>query len=477
MKFRSVIIAFCVAILLVPPGFVVLPSGVGQAQAALFGEFSLKDEMDMGRQFEVMIKSQMPLIEDPEVKLYVQAVVDSIVATLAPQPYKFQTNVLLHPAVNAFATPGGFVFVHTGLIQHLKHESELAGVLAHEIAHVTQRHIARRMERGQLISVASLLGAVLGAVAGGGSEAGGAVVVASAAAGHAAMLNYSRTDESDADQFGIQYLVAAGYNPTGLGGAFRVIQEQSFGRGKNYPSYLSTHPDISERMTGLSARIQSLDPAIVKRPQKDGMFHRVQTIIWARYGDPAHAEQIFNTWPASDPMAHLGKGMLHSRLNRVRDAEADFTKALRLAPRDPLILREAGTFHYIKGDFSLARAQLDDALTLDPNDYMGLFFQARLLDDLGDSEGAQERYRRVLRYVPEDVEVHTYYGRSLGKSGLTFSGYLHLAYAALYSNDERRVKSWIDKAKAVASTSKDKAELELFEERFKVRTAIIKKAS
>lgn len=477
MKFRSVITVCCVASLLAPPGFIALPLGAKQAQAALFGEFSLKDEMDMGRQFEVVIKSQMPLIEDPEVKLYAQAVVDSIVATLPPQPYKFQTNVLLHPAVNAFATPGGFVFVHTGLIQYLTHESELAGVLAHEIAHVTQRHIARRMERGQLISVATLLGAVLGAVAGGSSEAGGAAVVASAAAGQAAMLNYSRTDESDADQFGLQYLVAAGYNPSGLSGAFRTIQEQSFGRGKNYPSYLSTHPDLSQRMTALSARIQSLDATVQKRPQKDGMFHRVQTIIWARHGDPAHAEQIFDRWSATDPMSHLGKGMLHSRLNRVIDAEADFKEALRLAPRDSLILREAGTFHYVKGDLNLARVQLEKALAINPNDYMGLFFQARLLDDLGDSAGAQERYRKVLRYVPEDVEVHTYYGRSLGKSGLTFSGSLHLAYAALYSNNQQRVKTWLDKAKTVASTSKDKAELELFEERFKVRSAILKKAS
>ena len=145
----------CSAALLVCP----VPS-----RAALFGEFTLKDEMEMGREFDALVRSSMPLVEDPEVRNYVQDIVNRIVGTLPPQPYKFRTSVLLEPSLNAFATPGGFVFVHTGLIQNLNHESELAGVLAHEIAHVTQRHIAKRMERGQVVSLATLAAAVAGLV-------------------------------------------------------------------------------------------------------------------------------------------------------------------------------------------------------------------------------------------------------------------------------------------------------------------------
>ena len=133
------------------------------------------------------------------------------------------------------------------------------------------------------------------------------------------------------------------------------------------------------------------------------------------------------------------------------------------------MLREAGIFQYNMGDIRVARKQLEQCLAVNPEDYMGLFYYARLLDDEGDSRGAQVAYRKVLRYVPEDAEVHTYYGRSLGKSRQEFSGYLHLAYAAVYSNDARKAKNWSDKAKSGARTPEDRAELEKFNELYKTR--------
>lgn len=441
------------------------------ARADLF-EFTLSDEMKYGRQFEVLVKSMMPLVEDPEVKNYVQGIVDKIVATLPPQPYKFQTSVILHPSLNAFATPGGFVFVHTGLIQSLEHESHLAGVLSHEIAHVTQRHIAGRIQRGQFVSIASMATAILGGIAGGGGDASQAAVMGASAAGTAAMLNYSRADESDADQFGLQYLIAAGYNPRGMGGAFEKIQEMSRGRGSNFPEYLSTHPDITSRLTILNSRLQSMSPDILKRPESDDRFLRVQTLIWARFGDGQHAAQIFASRDPKNPVTQLGKGILAARLNRVADAEAAFAEAVRLAPDDPLILREAGAFHYSKGDIRIAKEQLERGLQLDPDDYMGRFFYARLLDDQGDSAAAQDNYRTVLRFVPEDAEVHTYYGRSLGNSRKLFQGYLHLAYASMYSNDERRASSWMDKARSAASGPQEEADLKRFHEIFQERKKI-----
>lgn len=460
MRFRVPVTWLCLISLLLWPL---------HARAALFGEFGLEDEMKMGREFEALVKASMPLVEDPEVKLYVQSVVDRIVAQLPPQPYKFQTSVMLHSSLNAFAAPGGFVFVHTGLLQNLNHESELAGVLSHEIAHVTQRHIARRIERGQVISVASLLGAILGALAGGGGSGSGAAMTAASAAGQAAMLSYSRTDESDADQFGIRYLVDAGYNPKGLSGAFSKIQELSFGRGANFPEYLSTHPDLTARLATMASRIQSMPADIRNRPEDDKRFLRVQTLIWAHFGDPQHAAQVFAGRDQQDPMTHLGLGMLAARQNRVRDAEASFAQALKLAPRDYLVLREAGVFHYNMGDIKVARQQLEQGLKLNPEDYRGLFYYARLLDDEGDSQGALAAYRKVLRHVPEDAEVHTYYGRSLGTSQKLFEGYLHLAYAAVYSNDERKADSWRDKAKASARTPEERAELERFNKVFQER--------
>ncbi|MBQ4615718.1 MAG: M48 family metalloprotease [Mailhella sp.] len=466
---RSIAAAVCML------GIVLSPV---QSEAFLFSKFGLKEEMEMGREFEVLVKSSLPIIEDPEIRTYAQSIVDRIVKQLPPQPYKFPTNVVLHKSLNAFAAPGGFVFVFSGLIMNLNHESELAGVLAHEIAHVTQRHIAGRIERGKMISMGSLLGMVAGIAAGvaGDGSAGGAAMIGSMAATKAATLNYSRLDEDDADRFGLQYLVKAGYNPRGLSGAFEVMRSRSWGSVANVPAYLTTHPAIDMRLTTLRSHLETMPRNILARKDDDRRFLRVQTLLWARYGDTDHAARIFASRGDRDAVNLLGKAMLAARQNKVKEAEKFFTRALSLAPKDELILREAGIFEYEKGDITKARRYLQQALKIAPRDYYGIFYYARLLDDSGDSAGAQSRYREVLRYVPEDSEVHTYYGRSLGASQKLCEGYLHLAYASLYNGNVRKAASWLSKAKASAKTKEEQAAIKAYEKKAKERAKIIKEA-
>ena len=449
-----------------------------QSQAFLFGKFGLKEEMEMGRELEVLMRSTLPIVEDPEIRNYVQGIVDRIVKTLPPQPYKFPANVVLHKSLNAFAAPGGFVFVFSGLIMNLKHESELAGVLSHEIAHVTQRHIAGRIERGRVISLGSLVGMLAGVAAGmaGGGSAGGAAIVGTMAAGTAATLNYSRIDESDADRFGLQYLVKAGYNPKGLCSAFEIMRSQSWGSAGSIPAYLTTHPDMDLRITQMRASMQAMPKSLLNRKEDDRQFFRVQTLLLARHGDPDHASRIFDERGDRNAVNLLGKAMLASRQNRVGDAERYFAKALALVPKDELILREAGIFEYEKGDLSKGRRYLEQALRIAPRDYYASFFYARLLDEAGDSAGAQKQYREVLRHVPDDSEVHFYYGRSLGNSRKLCEGYVHLAYAELYGNNTRKAASWLERAKAAAKTDDDRAAVKAFEKKAKERAAIIKKA-
>ena len=468
MRLRPLLAAVCMAGMLFSPL---------QSTAALFGEFGLEDEMKMGREFAVVVKSSMPIIEDPEIQDYVQSVVDRITSVLPPQPYKFPVSVVLHDSLNAFAAPGGFVFVYSGLIMQLRHESELAGVLSHEIAHVTQRHIAGRIERGRAMSMASLAGMLAGLAAGlaGGGNAGGAVMAGSMAASSAAMLNYSRVDEDDADRFGIQYLVKAGYNPKGMGGAFEVLKSQDWGNRGSVPTYLSTHPDLNLRLSRIRTDLQSLPASILARKDDDARFHRIQTLLWARYGDPAQAARFFEV-RGKTAMGYLGKGMLAARQNRVKDAEAAFNSALKIAPHDALILREAGIFEYSKGDMGRARRHLEEALRIEPRDYYGLFYYARLLDDSGESEKAQQRYREVLRFVPEDREVHTYYGRSLGASQKLSEGYLHLAYAAMYGGDARKAENFLEKAKKTARSAEEHQAIKEYEKIARDRDKIMKDA-
>ena len=436
------------------------------AQAFFFGGVTIKDEKEMGHKFDVMIRSNMGIVEDPEVSLYINQIVERLVKTLPPQPFNFKAAVILHNALNAFAVPGGYVYVFTGLIMNLEKEEDLAGVLAHELAHVTQHHVASRLERAQFVTLGSLLLAIAGVAVGGSS--GGAIAVGALGAGQSAMLNYSRIDETEADQIGLQYLVAAGYPPQGMVDGFKVLRQKSWMSGTNVPTYLSTHPAIGDRINGLQARIQGMGKSVQGRTQDNKRFTRVKTLLWARYGDEQAAQQRFS---GKDGLSCMGRGIVLARINRVNEANKAFDEALAASPNDPLVLREAGAFHYRKGDMSRADGLLRQAMRLDPRDYMASFFYARMLDETGRQAQAAQYYKEVLRYVPEDAEVHEAYARSLGKTGDSAGAYIHMAYSALYSNNKKQAERYFNQAKALSGKANPR-EFQKLEAAYKERKEI-----
>lgn len=437
------------------------------AYAFFLGGVSLKDEKEMGRKFEVMMRSYMPMIEDPEVRQYVNSLLSRLVHAIPPQPFEFRSSVALHPSLNAFAVPGGYVCVFSGLIMNLDNEAELAGVLAHELAHVTQRHVAARMERAQYLTLGALLAAVAGVALGG--PAGAAAAVSAAGASQSAMLNYSRLDESEADNIGLQYLAAAGYPPAGMTGGFKILRQKSWLSGISVPTYLSTHPAIGDRVNSLSARIATLPKDKQERKFNNNRFKRVQTLLWARYGDEQAALQRFS---GQDGLSHMGRGIVLSRQNRIQEALNAFNAALAVSPQDPLVLREAGIFHYRKGSMTEAEKLLTKAMRKDPGDYMAAFFYGRLLDDTDRQALSDPYFREVLRHVPQDPDAHEAYARSLGKRGDQYQAYIHLAYSALYANNRKQAEKYFNQAKKIAEKMPDKRPFQRLEATYKERKEI-----
>ncbi len=430
---------------------------------ALF-DFGIKDEKELGRKFEVLIRSQLPLIEDPEVSLYVKGIVDRLAKVIPPQPFPFKSGVVLHNSLNAFAVPGGNIFVFSGLIMQLDNEAELAGIIAHEMAHVTQRHVADRIERSRYMSVASVLLAIAGVAVGGGE--GAAIALGAMGAGQSAMLNYSRMDETEADDIGYQYLVAAGYPPVAMAGGFKKIYEKSAMSGGNrVPTYLSTHPDIGSRIASVIAKVQTSPRHLQQRKVDNRRFKRVQTLLWARYGNIQAATHRFAAQGGG--LALMGTAMLQSRQNNVHAATASFDKAVATAPNDALILREAGTFHYRKGDMQRAEKLLVSALQKDPRDYMAQYYYARLLDETGRTPQAEPFYKTILRKLPQESEVHTAYGRSLGRSGKHFLAYLHLAYGAMYAKKKKLAKEFRKKAQGSMRSDSERQAMNRFNRIYK----------
>ncbi|MFT4939065.1 MAG: putative Zn-dependent protease [Paraglaciecola sp.] len=218
------------------------------------GTISLDKEVLIGDALMRQLRGQAPIINDPLLEEYIQDLGNRLVAQADNVKFPFKFFLINSPDINAFAFFGGHIGVHTGLIFNAKNESELASVLAHEVSHVTQRHIARSMEARQKSSplqLASMLGGILVALA--NPEAGMAAISASSAAAQQSSINYTRSNEKEADSIGIKILAQAGFDPNGASSFFSTLSEKYRLQSKLTP-FLMTHPLPESRVADARTR-------------------------------------------------------------------------------------------------------------------------------------------------------------------------------------------------------------------------------
>ena len=190
---------------------------------------SIKEEEDLAREFLRVVSNHYELVEDPLILDYVVGVGRRILSKMPAQPFTYHFYVIRDEVYNAFALPAGHIFVNSGLLATMNSEDELAGILSHEIAHVVCRHISQRIERSKTINVATMAGMLAGILLGastGNADAMQALTIGSAAAGQTAALAYSREDEAQADQIGLNYLYSAGYSAEGLLAILKKIRSK-----------------------------------------------------------------------------------------------------------------------------------------------------------------------------------------------------------------------------------------------------------
>ncbi|MBI9112398.1 MAG: M48 family metalloprotease [Maridesulfovibrio ferrireducens] len=441
--------------------------------SSMFGEFTVKDEIKLGGEFNKMIHERMPIVLDPQITEYVSNLVARIAHEMPPQPFPITSAVINNNAMNAFAVPGGYIYIFTGLILNLKHESELAAVIGHELAHVSLRHVARRMEKMKLVNIASMLGTLAGMMLGisGGDNAasiGQAVAMGSIAGAQTAYLSYTQQNEREADHLGMNYLVASGFNPASMVDSFKLMkQRQWYVSNNNIPSYLSTHPGLDDRIDYLKQRFVRMPPAFFSRVSDDVDFHKIQTLIRARRTDPKIALAHYNNIPEADRncLDQLGLGIILSRMEQNKKAEKAFIKANKDCPNDSLILREMGRFYFTTGKMDKASPLLRQAYLQAPNDALTLFFIARIQAERKDYVQAIPTMRRVAEMVPRDQEIHYHLGRMLGESGNYFGAHKQLAYAALYGRNMKQALFHLKKAEGLAKTKAQKAQLATLQKR------------
>jgi predicted Zn-dependent protease len=241
------------------------PSSAPSLGPASSSDLSPALERRLGEAIMVQGRRDPEYIKDPDISQYLNAMGKRLAVHAPGGAPEIEVFGVRDPVINAFAMPGGYIGMHTGLIVSSGAEAELAGVLAHEIAHVTQRHIARGLTQQQqsgYLALATLAAAILAGLTPGGGQAAMGIAAFGQAAAIAQQLGFSRDAEQEADRTGFEMLRKAGYDPNGMAVMFgRLMQSSSLNEGRGGGVYVSTHPLSISRMTDMQNRIRQLPVA------------------------------------------------------------------------------------------------------------------------------------------------------------------------------------------------------------------------
>jgi predicted Zn-dependent protease len=220
---------------------------------------STQQEVQMGQEYSAQINAQLPIVQDAEINRYVNVLGDSIANLADERGLDYHFYVVNAMEINAFAVPGGFVYVNRGLVDRTQNLSQLAGVLGHEIGHVVRRHSVKQMEKAQGANIGVVLGCTLLNVC--GSQAAQAAINIG---GSALFAKFSRDDEREADQEAIKNVIRAGIHPKGIPDMFEILLAERQRNPAGVEGWFTTHPGEEERLQETRAAIAKYDPAILR---------------------------------------------------------------------------------------------------------------------------------------------------------------------------------------------------------------------
>lgn len=386
-------------------------------RGGIFDSLSVEREKQIGEEFFQHLQAYYSISADPFVCSYINRLGRKLVAQLGPQPYEYRFFVLDDASMNAFAVPGGYIFVTTGFIRAMEREGELAGVLAHEISHIYARHLARQLDKSKAVTAATLVGALAAVLLGG--AAAGPLLTGTMAAGETAMLKYSRDHEKEADSLGFKWLIRAGYNPRDMMAIFRKLGKLRWFEGGDIPVYLSTHPEIDTRLVDLSHQLASYAgkmPESSNNPEFQYFALKVEVASGNPYQFLRRMTQAGVKEP-SNPVYHFGKALALARLERPQEALSEFQEALKLDPGNVIVKRELAAFHFARNRYQEAQSILEDLAQSRPQDEVVLFYLGRIYQERQQVDKALAAMERVHTLNPAYLEVYHHLGTLYGEKG------------------------------------------------------------
>ena len=410
------------------------------------------EEEQLAREYIKILSTQMEIIDDPLITGYINVLGKKLVKAFPPQPFTYHFYVVKQDVYNAFAIPGGHIFMYTGLMAAMDSEEELAGILAHEISHVFCRHIAQKIEKSKKINMATLAGVAAGILLGaaGGGEVASALTLGSMAAGQSAALANSRADEIQADQVGLEYLTQAGYNGEGLLVILNKIRAQQWFGADVVPSYLMTHPAVEDRLAYIDTFLDKHRRD--NKPTTDAsskLFPLIQARVTALYSDERVALSTFKVRierDPADPIGHYGYGLALARTGDRQNAVESMKKALAINAFDPYSLTALGQIYFTSGRYPEALSTLQSAMSIDPHNPEGIYYLGRTQLELGNAQQAVAYFEALMKKGYRGKQLQYFLAKAYGEQGNMGEAHYQMGMYYLQRRDLRKARAQLGRA-------------------------------
>lgn len=355
--------------------------------------FSRDPRKEMGRQFLLAAASELKFVTDPDVVSLVNQVGRTLVSAAGRNPDYYHFFVVRKNQLNAFAVPGGYIFIYDGLLKNMKSVDELAGVLAHEIAHVERDHYLKDSKKTTLADFATLAGIIAG-ISSGNPDAS---IAMASGANLSYKLKLSREHETEADVSALKYLGKTDYKPAGLASFFKTLSlHERLNSGDALPPYLSTHPGITERQ-GI---VESITRNISNKPghKLEGRWDwdRIITILRA-----ADKDGILIKTSDKDEKKHYLKGLYAFKSFDLKTALAEYKEAIRINPDNHIYHADLAMLYMQMQHYDYAKREALKSVSLyeeNPSSFIVLGMAAKSTMD----------YNNAIKYFSKAASINKY---------------------------------------------------------------------
>ncbi len=424
-----------------------LPDLGSSANAAL----SRDDEYQIGRMMMRDLRSQNAILDDPETADYLQALGSRVTVEAQDGQQTFSFFAVRDKSINAFALPGGFIGLNTGLILLTDSESELAGVIAHEVGHVVQRHIARAVQaqaHSNLTTMATMLGAVLiGAVTGNANALPGIIAVGQGAAMQQ-QINFTRMEETEADRVGIGYMAAAGFDPNGMAAFFSTMMRQRGTATDMIPVLLMDHPIDETRIAEARARIAGLS-AYQRRPESASYAYIRERLRVETGSSNSDLRRYYEHARSADPengALQYGAALAELKYGDPKVAVGLLAHLVKTQPELSLLRSALGQAQMAAGNTEAAHSTFDQALALSPRNVPLTVRYAEVLMQTGEARKAHVLLLDLFNKVMPTPEQIRLIALAASAAGDTADAYSYMAELHVASGDLMLATTQLDMA-------------------------------